>query len=72
MDKNQKTSKNEPNVKKIPVNLWKMEKTAVNTFLWILRCGDKGLLSIIYWKLKIYILTFKYSFFREIQKKMLF
>ena len=37
----------EPTLKPIPVIRWKIEKIAVKTFLWILRCGDKGLLLFI-------------------------
>ena len=29
-------------LRQMPVNRWKIEKTAVSTFLWIERCGDKG------------------------------
>jgi len=38
----------EPILRPIPVNLWKIEKIEVNNFLWILKCGDKGRLSIIF------------------------
>ena len=31
-----------PKLRQIPVNLWKIEKTAVKTLLCIERCGDKG------------------------------
>ena len=38
----QTDNKMAPRLRQIPVNLWKIEKTAVSTFLWIERCGDKG------------------------------
>ena len=56
-------SKIEPKLSPIPVILWKIEKIDVNSFLWILKCGDKGLLSIIKIRAKINYYYFKYLFF---------
>ena len=48
-----------PRLRQIPVNLWKIEKTAVSTFLWIERCGDKGRFNdILYSKTEtLYLLS---------------
>ena len=45
----QKLIKIDPMLKQIPVNLWNTEKTAVRIFLWILRCGDKGRFSVMFY-----------------------
>ena len=45
----QKLIKIDPILKPIPVNLWNIEKTAVRILLWILKCGDKGRLSVMFY-----------------------
>ena len=45
----QKQIKIDPILKQIPVNLWHIEKIAVGILLWILRCGDKGRFSFIFY-----------------------
>ena len=57
-----------PKLKQIPVNLWKIEKTAVSTFLCIDRCGDKGRLNdILYSKTEtLYFLSI--FFLRKFKK----
>ena len=55
----QMDNKMPPRLRKIPVNRWKIEKTAVSTFLWIERCGDKGRFNdILYIKTEtLYLLS---------------
>ena len=55
----QTDNKMAPRLRQIPVNLWKIEKTAVSTFLWIERCGDKGRFNdILYTKTEtLYLLS---------------
>ena len=44
----QKLIKIDPILKQTPVSLWKIEKTDVKIRLWILKCGDKGRFSIMF------------------------
>ena len=60
--------KTEPTLSPIPVIRWKIEKTDVRIFLWIERCGDKGLLVIIE-KIFKYLLYLLSIFFFEKFKK---
>ncbi len=55
----QTDNKMAPRLRQIPVNLWKIEKTAVSTFLWIERCGDKGRFNDILYNKKetLYLLS---------------
>ena len=52
----------------MPVILCEIEKMDVNSFLWILRCGDNGLRSVIKVKLNKLIIILSIFFFIKFKK----
>ena len=79
-----KAIKIDPILKPKPVNLWKIESTEDKTFLWILRCGDKGLLFtmlliwisqfiilllVFDWEIQIFSIKIIYKYYNKIVEK---
>ena len=57
-----------PRLRQIPVNLWKIEKVAVKTFLWIERCGDKGRFNDILYNKTVTLYLLSIFFLQKFKK----